>query len=94
MKDMAQEAMKVNITNIRNKPVSLFESMVVNLSTIAMKDEGLRQVYCTENNNLDIGKIVDDVSALYIVMEECNVLGLLKMDQQFLQDFINGFETN
>lgn len=93
MKDMAQEAMKQNMSNIRNKPVSLFESMVVNLSEAVMKDEGLRQIYCTENNDLDIGKVVDDVSALYIVMEECNIFGLLKMDQTFLQDFMNGFKN-
>ena len=94
MKDMAQEAMKANISMIRNKPVSLFESMVVNLSEAALKDESLRELYCTENNDLDIGKIVDDVSALYIVMEECNVLGLLKIDQAFLQDFMDGFKNN
>ena len=93
MKDMAQEAMKMNVSNIRNKPVSLFESMIVNLSEYSMKDEGLRQIYCTENNDLDVGKIVDDVSALYIVMEECNILGILKMDQTFLQDFMNGFKN-
>lgn len=93
MKDMAQEAMKQNLSNIRNKPISLFESMIVNLSESVMKDEGLRKIYCTENNDLNIGKIVDDVSALYIVMEECNIFGLLKMDQTFLQDFMNGFKN-
>ena len=93
MKDMAQEAMKANMSEIRNKPVSLFESMIVNLSTAAMKQPDLRSIYCTENNDLDVGKIVDDVSALYIVMEECNILGLVKMNKEFLQDFINGFKN-
>ena len=42
----------------------------------------------------DMGKIIDDVSAIYAVMETCNVYGFLKMDHQFVQDFMDGFKNN
>lgn len=94
MKDMANEAFKMNMSNMRNRPVSLFESMVVNLSTVALKDDDIKSIYLTEANKLDVGKVIDDVSAIYAVMEICNIYGFAKMDKQFIQDFMDGFKNN
>ena len=93
-KEMANEAFKANLSIMRDKPVSLFESLVVNLSTAVLKDEGLKSMYMKESKSFDMGKIIDDVSAIYAVMETCNVYGFLKMDHQFVQDFMDGFKNN
>ncbi|MBR2247803.1 MAG: hypothetical protein IJ880_12435 [Bacilli bacterium] len=92
MKDAAAEAVKINLTDLRNKPVPLFEAMVVGVSTMAVKDEEYKKLYLNENGSINIGRIIDDVSAIYAVMEECNVTGLIKIDKDFLHDFISSLK--
>lgn len=87
----AQEAAKQRIHLMKSEPVSLFESMVTKLSNAALKNDELKSVY-TENDKLNMNKIIDDVSAIYAVMEVCNVYGLFKMNEEFITDFLNGFE--
>ena len=87
----AQEAAKQRIHLMKSEPVSLFESMVTKLSNAALKHDDLNKLY-VENGSLDMDKIIDDVSAIYAVMEICNIYGLAKMDEEFISDFLNGFE--
>ena len=66
--------------------------MIVGVSTMAIKDPEYKKLYLNENGTINMDKVLDDVSAIYAVMEVCNITGLLKMDKEFIQDFLNSLK--
>lgn len=92
MKNAANEAVKINLSDLRNKPVPLYEAMVVGLATMAVKDDEYKKLYLKEDNTINMDRIIDDVSAIYAVMEECNVYGLINIDKEFIHDFISSLK--
>lgn len=88
MKDAANEAVKINMSELRNQKVPLFEALVVGIATISMKNENAGKLFLNENNTINMDKVLDHASAIYAVMEVCNVTGLVNIDKKFLEDFI------
>ena len=92
MKDAANEAVKINLSDLRNKTMPLFEAMIVGVATMAVKDEEYKKLYLESNGTINMDKVLDDVSAIYAVMEVCNITGLVKIDKEFIQDFLNSLK--
>jgi len=88
MKEAANNAVKINLTDLRNQPVPLFEAMIVGVATMSLKDDEYKKLYLNENGTINMDRVLDDVAAIYTVMEECNITGLIKIDKDFLQDFL------
>ena len=88
MKNAANEAVKINLTDLRNKEMPLFEAMIVGVATMAVKDEEYKKLYLESNGTINMDKVLDDVSAIYAVMEVCNITGLIKIDKGLIQDFL------
>ncbi len=92
MKNAANEAVKINLSELRNKTMPLFEAMIVGVATMAVKDNEYKKIYLESNGAINVDKILDDVSAIYAVMEICNITGLIKIDKDFLQDFMSSLK--
>lgn len=89
---MAEMAMKRYKTLQNNKPVSVMEALVINLSESAMKNDKLRDIYINEDGSLNIDSILDDAQALYTALETVNMSGLIKVDSKFIEGFVNSFK--
>lgn len=76
-KQRVEESASRQVLEIRKSQKSLFESMVEALTTAAMTNPNLQSRYMNESSGLNIDAIIDDTAAIYTVLEECNVFGLL-----------------
>lgn len=66
---------------IRKEKKSLFAEMVEELANAAMRSSALQARYMNESSGLNMDAIIDDTAAIYTVLEECNVYGLLDADK-------------
>lgn len=76
-KHHVEESASRQVLDIRKSQKSIFESMIEALASASMNNPNLQSRYMDENSGLDIDAIVDDTAAIYTVLEECNVYGLL-----------------
>lgn len=76
-KQRVEESANRQVLEIRKSPKSIFESMVEALTTAAMTNPNLQARYMNESSGLNMDAIIDDTAAIYTVLEECNVYGLL-----------------
>lgn len=76
-KQQVEESASRQVLDIRKSQKSIFESMIEALANASMNNPNLQSRYMDENSGLDIDAIVDDTAAIYTVLEECNVYGLL-----------------
>lgn len=87
--EKAQEAAKIKISKIKEQKMGLMESMINTLATACMTDKDLHNKYMTESNELDMDGIIDDTAAVYAVMEIANITNLVKIDERFIDSYIN-----
>lgn len=66
---------------IRKEKKSLFAEMVEELANATMRSPALQARYMNESSGLNMDVIIDDTAAIYTVLEECNVYGLLDADK-------------
>lgn len=87
----AQEAMawaKNQEAIILEGNYSVFEAMVRVIMESTYKNEVLKETYMGDNNKTDIKKVMADVRAMYTVLETCNVLNIIDLNDEYLENMI------
>ena len=87
----AQEALawaKNQEAMILESNYSVFEAMVRILVESTYKNNILKESYSGDNGKTDIRKIINDVKAMYTVLETCNVLNIIDMNEEYLENMI------
>lgn len=88
----AQENAKLQVSRIKNAPMSIFEAMVTALTNAAMTNPDLKDKYLLESGDVNMDKIIDDTASIYTVMETANVLGLVKIDESVINAYISSLK--
>lgn len=81
--------MKRNINNISNRPHSIFEQLVINLTEAVLKNDKAKDKFTTENGRLDMDSIVERATSFYTMIEMVNTLHLKEMSQEYIQEMIS-----
>lgn len=77
--------MKRAIKEINNRPHSIFEQLVINLTEQVISDPKIKEKFTTESGRLDMDGIVDRSISMYTMLEMVNVLQLKDMDHEYIQ---------
>lgn len=86
MYDMMQVRRRINA--ITDRPRSIFDRMVRNVSEAAIKNPELRNQYGDGKGRLDMTKIVESVRCMYSLLEMVNTLKLEQVDAKYIEDTI------
>lgn len=87
VKESYQAMYKRACSKIRNRPKSVFESMVSAMCESVMKDPQLNAEF-TEGANLNIPKIIDRIETMYTFIETVNSMKLCDIDQAYMESVI------
>ena len=80
--------MKRAIKEINNKPHSIFEQLVINLTEQVISDPKIKEKFTIESGRLDMDGIVDRSISMYTMLEMVNALQLKDMDHEYIQSVI------
>ena len=80
--------MKRAIKEINNRPHSIFEQLVINLTEQVISDTKIKEKFTTESGRLDMDGIVDRSISMYTMLEMVNALQLKDMDHEYIQSVI------
>ena len=87
----AQEAMawaKNQEAQLLENNYSVFDGMVRILIESTYKNDVLRETYSNDKGKVDLKKIINDVRAMYTVLETCNVLNLIELTESYLETML------
>ena len=87
VKESYQQICKRKITDIRNRPKSVLESMVSAMCESVIKNDELKNEFMVEGK-LDMPKIVDRIQMMYTFIETVNTMNLYKIDEAYISDLI------
>lgn len=79
--------MRQRMDAVLDRPRSVFDRMVRNVSEAAIKDPELRKQY-SENGRLDMNKVVESVRCMYGLLEMVNTLQIERVDEKYIEDTI------
>lgn len=78
---------KQYIYNVKNRNTrSLFEQMVKNLSTSALKNNTLHEYYI--DNGLNMDKVVGTTRCMYTMLEMLNTMKIETIDEEYIDNFL------
>ena len=80
--------MKRAIKEINNRPHSIFEQLVINLTEQVISDPKIKEKFTTESGRLDMDGIVDRSISMYTMLEMVNALQLKDIDHEYIQSVI------
>lgn len=80
--------MKRAIKEINNRPHSIFEQLVINLTEQVISDPKIKEKFTTESGRLDMDGIVDRSISMYTMLEMVNALQLKDMNHEYIQSVI------
>ena len=80
--------MKRAIKEINNRPHSIFEQLVINLTEQVISDPKIKEKFTTESGRLDMDGIVDRSISMYTMLEMVNALQLKDMDHEYIPSVI------
>ena len=89
VKESYQQLSKRVIGKIRNRKKGVFESMVTAMSESVLKNDQLKEEF-TEGAKLNMGKIVDRIETMYTFIETVNTMKLYPIDEEYMQNLIEG----
>ena len=72
------------IGKIHNKPQSVFEAVVRNLSSSIVKNDEVRANYVNESGKLDVTSVLETAKVMYAFLETLNTLQLEKVDEAYI----------
>lgn len=90
--EYAQEAaikMKREISKINNRPHTVYEQLVINVTEAVVKNEDTRKKFTTESGKLNMDAIVERATVLYTMLEMLNSFQIKKMDKEYIQEAIS-----
>lgn len=68
---------------------NVFETIVHEISTAAMKDKNMKEIYTVEDGSLNMDKIVGSVKCLYGFLEFVNLTQLEKVDEAYIEKVLS-----
>ena len=77
------------ISDIHNKPQSIYEAMIRNLSSSIIKDEALKNEYLNENGTLDMSSVIESAKIMYAFLETLNTLQLERVDGEYIKNALS-----
>lgn len=84
---------KREITKVRNnRKKNILESMIINISNAAYKNEDLKKIY-VENNNLNMDYIVENCEIIYTFLETLNTAKIFNVNEKYLNELLNGLKA-
>lgn len=87
----AQEALawaKNQEAMILESNYSVFDAMVRVLMEGTYKNNVLKESYMGDNGKTSLQKVMNDVRAMYTVLETCNVLNIIDLNEEYLENMI------
>lgn len=91
-KAQAEATVKREKYKLESKPVSVIEAMVTALAKIAMNDTTINNIYKEANGDINIDALVEDVQAMYAVLETANTYNIIKFTPELIEEFLKSFE--
>lgn len=96
MSDETKEAITAEMTRrasatmqaIQESGSGLFNEMVTNLSRAVMRTPSLRESWTVDGGKLNMDAIVEAVKVNYTFLEAINLLGLEKVDENYIQNVL------
>lgn len=67
---------------------SVFDAMVRVLMEGTYKNNVLKETYTGDNGKTSLQKIINDVRAMYTVLETCNILNIIELNEDYLENMI------
>ena len=80
---------KNEASKIYDKPTNVLGAIVRSLTESIMKDKDIRQQYMTEDNHINMERIVNESTIIYTVLEELNSLQMVDVDEKYIKNMIN-----
>ena len=71
-----------------NRRHSVFEHMMHEISGNIIKDNELKTIYTTEENRLDVPKIINSVKCMYGFLEFVNTLQLVEVNEAYIKNVL------
>lgn len=75
-----------------NRPKTILNSIVYNISEAAMKNKDLNNIYTDVNGKLDMDMIVDESLTIYSFLETVNTCKLARVNTEYITNFLNSFK--
>lgn len=79
---------KRKISNINNKPKSVFEAVVYKLSKAAMTKPELKEAYLDSDGHLKMDAIVESSKVIYTFLEMLNTTKMVDMNESTVKDVL------
>lgn len=76
------------VTDVRNKPKTVFTEMVHIMAESVLKDEKLKDEFMTESNRIDVERLVNKVSMMYGFLETVNTMRLIRVDDKYVKSVL------
>lgn len=89
-RESAESLAREKINNVRNSNRKLFGEMVHRLSKKSITDQVYVEAF-TQDNKLDLDRIVNRVSLMYTFLEMVNTLKIEKVDERYITDMLRNF---
>lgn len=80
--------MKRAIREMANRPHSIYEQLVINLTEGVLKNDKVKEKFTNESGRLNMDAIVERATSFYLMLEMVNSLQLKKMDHEYIQEAI------
>ena len=85
--NMAQRAI---IAKKNSREKNVLHVMAESLSKASYKNDALKKKYFIENNvEPDVDKIVDDATLMYTMLEMCNTMNMIKVNEEFISKYLD-----
>lgn len=90
LKESYELLAKRKITNQRiNKRTNVFEKFVTEMTKSVMKNDTLKQAY-TENNKVNMDKIVETCKMMYTFLETVNTAQIINVNEEYIKETLAG----
>lgn len=76
------------VMDIRNKPKTVFAEMVHIMAESVIKNDDLKEEFMTEDNHIDVERLVNKVSMMYGFLETVNTMRLIRVDDKYVQSVL------
>lgn len=86
--EFALEFAKGKVAVRDNRPRSVFEQMMRNLTESIVLDESLREEYTTDEGKLNIEKIMEATICMYGLLEMDNTLMINRIDAKYIENML------
>lgn len=82
-------AAKKMVRELSERPHSIFEQMVINMTEAILSNEGLKESFVLESGKLDMDKIVKRTVSYYTFLEMVSGLKMKNVDEEYIKEALS-----